>query len=48
MKVSLKVMDQFDNVICMSSGEDFADLVCMHTYQEGDRIGLTVSERTAT
>lgn len=43
--LSLKVIDKFDNTICVSNGEDFVDLVCMHTYQEGDRIELTVSEK---
>ncbi|MCM1191479.1 MAG: carbohydrate-binding protein [Butyrivibrio sp.] len=43
MIVSLKVIDKSDNTICVSSGEDFADLVCMRTYQEGDRIKLTAS-----
>lgn len=45
MILSLKVIDKFDNTVCVSSGEDFVDLVCMHTYQEGDRIELTSSEK---
>lgn len=44
MTISLKVIDRSDNTVCVSSGEDFADLVCMRAYQEGDRIELTVSE----
>lgn len=44
MILSLKVIDRYDNTICVGSGEDFVDLVCMHTYQEGDRIELTSSE----
>jgi hypothetical protein len=42
--LSLKVIDKCGNTICVSSGEDFVDLVCMHTYEEGDRIELTCSE----
>lgn len=45
MILSLKVIDKFDNTICVGSGEDFVDLVCMHAYQEGDRIELTASEK---
>ena len=43
--LSLKVIDKYDNTVCVSTGEAFVDLVCMHTYQEGDRIELTVSEK---
>ncbi len=43
--LSLKVLDRDQNTICVSSGEDFVDLVCMRTYQEGDRIELTLSEK---
>lgn len=42
---SLKVLDKNDNTVCVSSGEDFADLVCIHTYEEGDRIVLETSEK---
>ena len=31
--LSLKVIDKCGNTVCVNSGEDFADLVCMHTYQ---------------
>lgn len=43
--LSLKVVDKEGNTICVSSGEDFVDLVCMRTYQEGDRIELATSEK---
>lgn len=43
--LSLKVLDRNHNTICVASGEDFVDLVCMRTYEEGDRIVLTVSEK---
>lgn len=43
--LNLKVMDRDGNTICMSSGEDFVDLVCNHTYEEGDRIVLETSEK---
>ena len=42
---SLKVLDKNDNTICVSSGEDFADLVCTRAYEEGDRIVLETSEK---
>ena len=35
--LALKVLDKDSNTICVSSGEDFVDLVCTHTYEEGDR-----------
>lgn len=44
MFLTLKVIDSQDNIVCTGSGEDFVDLVCKHTYQEGDRIELTASE----
>lgn len=44
MKLTLRVIDGQGGEICAASGEDFVDLVCIHTYQEGDRIELTVSE----
>lgn len=47
MILSLKVIDRNGNTICVKSGEDFVDLVCMHTYEEGDRIELTCSEKNA-
>lgn len=43
--LSLKVIDKCGSTVCVNSGEDFADLVCMHTYQEGDRITLETSEK---
>lgn len=42
---SLKVLDKDSNTVCVSSGEDFVDLVCTHTYEEGDRIVLETSEK---
>lgn len=42
---SLKVLDKDSNTICVSSGEDFVDLVCTRTYEEGDRIVLETSEK---
>ncbi len=45
MNLTLSVVDRAGNVICESSGEDFADLVCMRAYEEGDRIRLSVSEK---
>ena len=35
--LALKVLDKDSNTICVSSGENFVDLVCTHTYEEGDR-----------
>ena len=43
--LSLKVIDRDGNIICQSSGEDFVDLVCLRTYQEGDRIILETTEK---
>ena len=43
--LSLKVIDKKGNTVCVSSGEDFVDLVCMHAYEEGDMIELAVSEK---
>lgn len=43
--LSLKVMDRNGNTICVSSGEDFVDLVCMRAYEEGDRIILETSRK---
>ena len=43
--LALKVIDKNDNTICVRSGENFVDLVCMHEYQEGDRIVLETSEK---
>lgn len=37
--LALKVLDKDSNTICVSSGENFVDLVCTHTYEEGDRTG---------
>ena len=48
MFLTLKVIDSQDNIVCTGSGEDFVDLVCKHTYQEGDRIELTSSEEAET
>ena len=33
--LALKVLDKDSNTICVSSGEDFVDLVCTHTYEKG-------------
>ena len=43
--LALKVLDKDSNTICVSSGEDFVDLVCTHTYEEGDRIVLETDEK---
>ena len=43
--LSLKVIDRYGSTICVSSGENFVDLVCMRRYEEGDVIELTVSEK---
>lgn len=43
--LALKVLDKSGNTICVSSGEDYVDLVCMHTYEEGDRIVLETDTR---
>lgn len=43
--LSLKVIDRSGSTVCVGNGEDFADLVCMHAYQEGDRITLETSEK---
>lgn len=43
--LALKVLDKDSNTICVSSGEDFVDLVCTHTYEEGDRIVLETSDK---
>lgn len=42
---SLKILDKNGNTICVSSGEDFAGLVCTAEYKEGDRIVLETSEK---
>jgi len=42
---TLKVLDKSGNLICAASGEDFVDLVCLHTYEEGDCIVLETSEK---
>lgn len=44
-QLSLKVLDKNGNTICVSSGEDFVDLVCTRIYEEGDRIVLETSEK---
>lgn len=43
--LSLKVIDRNGNTICVSSGEDFVDLVCTRAYEEGDRILLETSKK---
>ncbi|MCI9336324.1 MAG: carbohydrate-binding protein [Lachnospiraceae bacterium] len=43
--LSLKVIDRDGNTVCVSSGEDFTDLVCMRAYEEGDRIVLETSRK---
>lgn len=45
MLLTLKVLDRHSRTICEKSGEDFADLVCLHEYQEGDMIVLESSEK---
>lgn len=44
-KLSLKVVNEFDEILCEASGEDFVDLVNLHTYHEGDCIILESSEK---
>lgn len=46
--LALKVLDKDSNTICVSSGENFVDLVCTHTYEEGDRIVLETDEKIFT
>lgn len=43
--LALKVLDKNGKTICVSRGESFVDLVCVHTYEEGDRIVLETSEK---
>ena len=43
--LSLKVLDRNENTVCVKSGEDFVDLVCARTYEEGDKIVLESSEK---
>lgn len=43
--LALKVLDKNSNTVCVSSGVDFVDLVCTHTYEEGDRIVLETSDK---
>lgn len=43
--LTLKVTGKDNHIIYESSGEDFVDLVCMHTYEEGDSIVLETSEK---
>ncbi len=43
--LSLQVIDKEGAVVCSGCGEDFVDLVCRRSYQEGDRILLTTSEK---
>ena len=38
--LALKVLDGKGNLICEKSGKNFVDLVCEHTYEEGDEIIL--------
>ncbi len=45
MKLTLRVLDATDQMICENCGEDFVDLVCIHEYQDGDRIVLESSEK---
>jgi len=42
--LSLRVIDKEENIICEKSGEDFVDLVCQHTYEEGDCIEVSSSD----
>lgn len=41
--LSLNVLNKNDEVICQCTGEGFVDLVCRHTYEEGDYIQLEAS-----
>lgn len=43
--LSIKVQDKYGNTICVNRGEDFVDLVCSHSYEEGDSIVLESSEK---
>ncbi len=45
MQLTIKVMDKNNTVLFENSGEDFVDLVCRRTYQEGDKILLEASEK---
>ena len=42
---NIKVIDKNNHTICVSSGEDFVDLVCSRAYEEGDRIFFETSEK---
>lgn len=44
-KLSLKVLDREGNTIFENQGNDFVDLVCTRSYEEGDRIVLESSEK---
>ncbi len=44
-KLTLRVVDGNNNIICENSGENFVDLVCSRTYKEGDRIELLTYEK---
>ena len=44
-KLTLQVMDKNGTIIAQSNGEDFTDLVVMRTYEEGDQILLSSSEK---
>ena len=46
-KLTLQVINKNGSVIAESTGEDFTDLVVMHTYEEGDYIMLR-SEKSVT
>lgn len=43
--LTMKVLNAKGNTICEASGEDFVDLVCTHTYEEGDCILLETSQK---
>ncbi|MBR5733354.1 MAG: carbohydrate-binding protein [Lachnospiraceae bacterium] len=45
LNMKLSVVNAAGEVICEASGSDFVDLVCLHTYSEGDRIVLETSEK---
>ena len=45
VKLTIRVVNGNNDIICENSGEDFVDLVCSRTYEEGDRIELLTSEK---
>ncbi len=45
MKLTLKVLNADNEVLFESTGENFVDLVCKRTYEEGDKILLESSQK---